>query len=872
MKLDLVIRYMGIIVLKKQLEPGEYTVGRSKDSDILLTQSFISRKHGKVFFKEGKWFYQSLKAGLSKIKVEPAVIEEKSIIEIADNMELLRETFLYDADTKIFKIKMPRAFHLRMRAMQTRSTIITVAIMLAVLAGAMAYFLIGHQKPGDINSLFNLIRPKVVELEFVRNVKLIEDVKKYSELKDKDFKENAGFCTGFIIAPNVVLTASHCLRLRSLAETNEVFQVKAHDGSLYKASRVLGFNPERDYLFIEVPNLEKYGYLKLNPAYEIGQKVYTVGNVHGEGIAIREGIMASTTQDRNNPDIEYLRYSAAASPGNSGGPLVNDKGECMGIVFASTWTENYNLATSAEYLIEGKNKYVEDLSKKQIEIDTSRIFGYWYTALLYSFAFPVPSIWRERPEYPRPLEKLKVSVTVPREIEPFSNELTNNFHEMLSSAYVSVMDVMKKNDEHEGRWRDFPTKKMPMIVTSQIASKTQKYHVYNDIPYPVSTSISFPITRYSYEQKAKLLDSEGFTTFEGQMVSAEILLPKEEERKENETISYRTSTDEVVYFPTSYRPDLQVKLDYSGESYRFSEENEIEDSIILSDFLGKEGRLLNTYHIPFIRPKSHRNFRLREFENKPVRSVRKDQLERKWEITNWDILDSRLDLYCLKMPQGYLCLSSFFEFPQSQSMTKIQIDNFLKYSLAELIIEPIFWRLDPLIEYLDNQKPYYDPILSDVEIKKEDLGTLSINLKTMGVKYNLSKKEIPLMISIYGGIYGENPKETKWVATGFEAYYQKPEKRICGSGVDFKNKSFTYILKEYRDFKENTKKKKELEKKGINIKEGPKIRITEAKLGAEKRPSQIYSFCGKLDKRSGRKTYDLDFYKLKPFDVKYSIR
>ena len=136
-----------------------------------------------------------------------------------------------------------------------------------------------------------------------------------TKLKDEDFKQNVGFCSGFIVEKNVVLTASHCVLGPYGTDIRDDFTVKTHDQKVHRPSRILGFDLQRDYLFLEVPGLDTYGRLEFEPGYKIGEKVYTVGNVHGEGIAIREGIAASKTKDEIDPTIEFLRYSAAASPG-----------------------------------------------------------------------------------------------------------------------------------------------------------------------------------------------------------------------------------------------------------------------------------------------------------------------------------------------------------------------------------------------------------------------------------------------------------------------------------------------------------------------------------------------------------------------------
>jgi len=67
---------------------------------------------------------------------------------------------------------------------------------------------------------------------------------------------------------------------------------------------------------------------------EAGDSVYAVGNPGMGGMVldhtISEGIVSSLA--RNFNDVVYLQTTAAVNPGNSGGPLINDRGEVVGLV------------------------------------------------------------------------------------------------------------------------------------------------------------------------------------------------------------------------------------------------------------------------------------------------------------------------------------------------------------------------------------------------------------------------------------------------------------------------------------------------------------------------------------------------------------
>ena len=84
-----------------------------------------------------------------------------------------------------------------------------------------------------------------------------------------------------------------------------------------------------------------------------GDPVYAIGNPGmGREIldhTISEGIASSLT--RNFDDILYIQTTAAVNPGNSGGPLLNNYGEVVGLVSLKAYfQEGIAFALPVEYI------------------------------------------------------------------------------------------------------------------------------------------------------------------------------------------------------------------------------------------------------------------------------------------------------------------------------------------------------------------------------------------------------------------------------------------------------------------------------------------------------------------------------------------
>ena len=63
----------------------------------------------------------------------------------------------------------------------------------------------------------------------------------------------------------------------------------------------------------------------------VGERVYYIGNSLGEGLCITSGIVSDKNRMRPEKKHPFIMTDAATNPGNSGGPLFNEKGEVIGL-------------------------------------------------------------------------------------------------------------------------------------------------------------------------------------------------------------------------------------------------------------------------------------------------------------------------------------------------------------------------------------------------------------------------------------------------------------------------------------------------------------------------------------------------------------
>ncbi|MGL4986890.1 MAG: trypsin-like peptidase domain-containing protein [Treponemataceae bacterium] len=151
--------------------------------------------------------------------------------------------------------------------------------------------------------------------------------------------------TAFLLTDGQFYSAAHVFSIYKESFFTDYF-LRDAQGTVYKIDLFTQFSVARDFVVFTVEGFyftEGQG-LSLKESFEINTEVFSVGNALGEGIVIRNGILTSQTFETENGDWKWLRFSAAASPGNSGGPLINNEGNVLGIITMKSQNENLNYA------------------------------------------------------------------------------------------------------------------------------------------------------------------------------------------------------------------------------------------------------------------------------------------------------------------------------------------------------------------------------------------------------------------------------------------------------------------------------------------------------------------------------------------------
>lgn len=135
----------------------------------------------------------------------------------------------------------------------------------------------------------------------------------------------------FISADGLALTNNHVV-----ANAEKIF-VFTDDRTRFEA-KVVGRDPATDLALIKVQGKGPFAYLPLGDsnALRVGEWVMAVGNPLGIGQTVTVGVVSGKGRtlnlSRTTMSFEnFIQTDAAINRGNSGGPLINIKGEVVGI-------------------------------------------------------------------------------------------------------------------------------------------------------------------------------------------------------------------------------------------------------------------------------------------------------------------------------------------------------------------------------------------------------------------------------------------------------------------------------------------------------------------------------------------------------------
>lgn len=163
--------------------------------------------------------------------------------------------------------------------------------------------------------------------------------------------------TAFAISESELLTAFHVIDLKNNSLVFTDFFIRDAKGNVYEVDTVRAFDSHRDFIKFTVKGKKFEKHLKLQSKFETNESVHAVGNAYGEGIVIRQGELLGTFPETEDGKFVLLKSSSDVNFGNSGGPLINKKGEAIGLVIQRKDNIAYSLPASEILKVGNKGRF-----------------------------------------------------------------------------------------------------------------------------------------------------------------------------------------------------------------------------------------------------------------------------------------------------------------------------------------------------------------------------------------------------------------------------------------------------------------------------------------------------------------------------------
>jgi S1-C subfamily serine protease len=241
--------------------------------------------------------------------------------------------------------------------------------------------------------------------------KLISEAEKSVAFIDVDgyTNESDGAGSGFLIGRNMLVTNYHVI------EGGKAIKVKFPDGHNVDAIGWLAFDREKDLALIacDSDDLQPLKLAAIRPKKL--DVVFAVGSPLGLSGTISNGIVSGIRSHQElGKDVVLIQSTAAISPGNSGGPLLNEGGEVVGVTkMMLEGGQSLNFAVAAEHV-----SHLLATAKKETQ-----------------------------PWYKLPLPALQ-SVTKPNDGEERERRIANERAKITAEAFVAaVKEAQEKHDQ-----------------------------------------------------------------------------------------------------------------------------------------------------------------------------------------------------------------------------------------------------------------------------------------------------------------------------------------------------------------------------------------------------------------------------------------
>jgi serine protease Do len=243
---------------------------------------------------------------------------------------------------------------------------LAVAASVAILTTLVTLFSTGQFKPDTASSTYSALKRDMESIKKSQNALIRNINSKTTSSKAKNIAPSQFGGTGFALSSNGYLVTNY-----HVVQGADSIYIQNNKGESFKVQTIY-IDPSYDIAIMQIidPEFKSLGtlpYTFKKSGSELGEDVYTIGYPRDE-VVYGKGYLSAET-GFGGDSIAY-QVSIPVNPGNSGGPLLDSKGNVIGVISGKqTLVDGAAFAIKADYLLKAINNIPQDSLKKKIIIN-----------------------------------------------------------------------------------------------------------------------------------------------------------------------------------------------------------------------------------------------------------------------------------------------------------------------------------------------------------------------------------------------------------------------------------------------------------------------------------------------------------------------
>jgi S1-C subfamily serine protease len=196
---------------------------------------------------------------------------------------------------------------------------------------ALGFALIAHSSPlqaeQEFTELVAKVMPSVVNIEIEAKGQRVKLEETGGDL------EYATYVVEYVGAGSIVDPSGLIITNRHVIKDAYEIDVTLSDGATFKA-QLLGAGSGTDLAILKINAGRPLPAIEIGNSDDVrvGEKVIAIGNPLGLASSVSAGVVSGVHRSlKTLPQYEFIQTDASINHGNSGGPLINMKGQMIGI-------------------------------------------------------------------------------------------------------------------------------------------------------------------------------------------------------------------------------------------------------------------------------------------------------------------------------------------------------------------------------------------------------------------------------------------------------------------------------------------------------------------------------------------------------------